>query len=199
MDALLGSLVLCIASRDRCSWTYYNILWTVITYLFFGNCLLIMTEETTQQIRRTESGYRFEISGLRTACADAMINIGSSQNIDQLNTAVNYAVSCLNTLEDHLASYQDKKYREARDGKENKKTGKREGGFDQEKIMDLEEYKKVNPEHDPDKVEGNYNNYRLEIIRQQQRKKYAALMRLQDRKNLLLEEEADDYAGGRPG
>lgn len=169
----------------------------VITYLFFGNCFLIMVEET-QQIRRTESGYRFELSGLRTACADAMINMGASQNIDQLNTATNYAVSCLNTLEDHLASYHDPKYREARDGKANKKTGKKEGGFDREEIIDLEGYKKANPNHDPDKVRGDHDNYRLDILRRQLRKKYAALMFLQDRKNLLLEEEADDYAGGNP-
>lgn len=155
-----------------------------------------MSEETQQTIRRTESGYRFELSGLRTACADAMIFVGSATSMDAYNSAVNQAIAALDALEDHLAPYWDAKFVDDRDGKKNKKTGDRKGGYLEIKSATLEQVKKENPgEEDPDKLQRIVDEQRLEALRQQQRARYQALMRLMDRNNLLLEEETEDYAG----
>lgn len=159
-----------------------------------------MAEEIqSPTIRRTESGYRFELSGLRSAVADALIMIGHSSTLDNYNANINAAMSAMDTLEDHLAAYLDDKYLSERDGKYDKKTQKRDGsGFANVHIMTVEEYSKLNPklaEEDPDTIERKVEELRLDTLRKQLRERYQALMRLQDRKNLLLEEETEDYAG----
>ena len=156
-----------------------------------------MAEETAQQIRRTESGYRFELSGLRSAVADAMILIGGAQNIDGYNAAINHAVAALDALEDHLAPYWDGELKDAKDGKVIKGKKKRDrSGYVYIIVPTVEQYEKEHPEiDDPDDVKKAVNEIRLQALREQQRKRYRALMNLMDRKNLLLEEETGDYAG----
>lgn len=147
-------------------------------------------------IRRTESGYRFELSGLRTACADAMIYIGSASSMDGYNSAINQAIAALDALEDHLAPYWDKTFKEDKEGKVDKRNNKKSGGYLNMEYKDLETLKKENPgEEDPQVLERKADELRLEALRQQQRKRYQALMKLMDRNNLLLEEETEDYAG----
>lgn len=157
-----------------------------------------MTDETSPNIRRTESGYRFELSGLRSACADAMIFIGSAGSQDAYNQAINQAIAALDALEDHLAPYWDLKFKTDKYGAVVKGTkDKRDGtGYLGITIKSLEELKKENPDvEDPEIIERKADELRLEALRQQQRARYQALMRLQDRNNLLLEEETEDYAG----
>ena len=155
-----------------------------------------MNEEATQNIRRTDSGYRFELSGLRTAVADAMILIGQSSSMDHYNSNINAAVSCVDALEDHLAPYWDAEFINDRDGKVVKGTKQRDGkGFDENRVQSIDDFKKDNPKIDPDKVTRSYDEMRLDILRKQLREKIQALIRLQDRKNLLLEEETEDRAG----
>jgi len=156
-----------------------------------------MTDETSPTIRRTESGYRFELSGLRSAAADAMIYIGSAGSIDAYNNAINQAISCLDALEDHLAPYWDGKFKDDKYGKIVKGTKKRDGkGFFSVEIKTVKDLEKEYPdEEDPEVLERKVEELRLEALRQQLRARYQALMRLQDRNNLLLEEETEDYAG----
>ena len=150
-----------------------------------------MNEETdSPRIRQTESGYKYEVSVLRSVCDEAMISVGKSQNIDQFNIAINYLISSIDTLEAKLCPYHDREYLKERDK------------FNKIEIMTKDEFiksRKKQSDYNPNKVDMEYDNYRLNVLMQKCKKKYEALMRLQDRKNLLLEEETEDYVGGKPG
>ena len=154
----------------------------------------MIDESQNQNIRRTESGYRFELSALRSSVADAMIFIGTSKSLDEYNSAINHAIAALDTLEDHLAAYIDNDYRIEKFGKHDKKTKERRGGFDSITFLTVEDFKKRYPNEDPEKLERMADEQRLEILRNKLRLRMQALMKLQDRKNLLLEEEAEDHA-----
>lgn len=158
-----------------------------------------MEDETPQQsIRRTESGYRFELSGLRSAVADAMIFIGAAKSPDDFNAAINHATAAVDALEDHLAAYWDDKYAKDKFGKVDNRTKKKErtGGFVAIETVTADDMRLKHPdEEDPDKLERMAEEMNLNARREQLRLRVQALIRLQDRKNLLLEEQTDDYAG----
>ena len=157
-----------------------------------------MAEELqSPNIRRTESGYRIELSPLRSACQDAMIIIGQSQSFDQYNANINAAVASVDAMEDHLAPYWDTPYENDRLGKLiNNKKDERDGtGFETITFPIPKDIKREFPDIDEEKINNKIDEIRLDILRKQLREKIRALIKLQDRKNLLLEEETEDYAG----
>lgn len=145
-----------------------------------------MAEEIiSNKIRREETGYKYSLHFKELMCGEALMNLGTATSLDHLNSLMNIAMSTLDTLEDALTPYHDKEFTDAR--KEYSKLD----------IPSNEDYKKQNPNVEVDKIDDHIQAIRLNKLRDIQRKRYACMMCLMDRKNLLLEEEIEDEIGGK--
>lgn len=159
-------------------------------------------EASTQEVstRRQDIGYKYSLNLQEMICGEALTNLGASQSIGQYNAGMNYLMAALDALEDKLAPYHDTRYTEDKEGKYDKKQKKKVGGFENlaKSSWEMDAYRKgldENPNVEPDDVEASVEATRLDALRKQQRKRYAALLKLMDRNNLLLEEETEDHAG----